>query len=48
MTIDAALQNDIVLTYLLIVAAALGVAGLALATLTALGKDVGDISTLEA
>ena len=33
MTLDAALQNDIVLTYLLIVAFALGIAGLALAIL---------------
>ena len=43
MTLDAALQNDIVLTYLLIVASALGIAGLALAVLTALGKNVGPI-----
>ena len=40
MTLDAALQNDIVLTYLLIVASALGIAGLALAILTVLGKNV--------
>ena len=43
MTLDAALQNDIVLTYLVIVAAALGVAGLALAILTMLGKNVAPI-----
>ena len=43
MTLEAALRNDIVLTYLLIVATALGVAGLALAVLTFLGKNVGPV-----
>ncbi len=43
MTLDAALQNDIVLNYLLIAATALGVAGLALAILTAMGKNVGPV-----
>ena len=42
MTLDAALQNDIVLTYLLIVACALGIAGLALGILTAMGKKCLD------
>ena len=43
MTLDAALHNEIVLTYLLIVASALGIAGLALVALTLLGKDVGPV-----
>jgi phosphatidate cytidylyltransferase len=43
MTLDAALHNDIVLTYLLIVASALGIAGLVLVALTLLGKGVGPV-----
>jgi phosphatidate cytidylyltransferase len=43
MTIDTALQSDIFLTYLAIVGGALGFAGLVLAIMSALGKDVSSI-----
>ncbi|NIL94290.1 MAG: phosphatidate cytidylyltransferase [Woeseiaceae bacterium] len=43
MTFDAALQNDIFQTYVMIVAAVLAISGIALGILTALGKNVGPI-----
>lgn len=43
MTIDAALESDIFLNYVIIVATLLAVAGIALAVLSALGKNVSSI-----
>ena len=43
MTISAAITNEIFLTYVVIIGGILGFAGLMLAILTALGKDVSSI-----
>ena len=44
MTISAAITNEIFLTYVVIIGGILGFAGLMLAIVTALGKDVSSIS----